>query len=367
MKTKIIKILLLVSCFVCTYTIAQTKYTENERYAIRKALESVTTNPVWKKIPKDTTVGLLPLFNDVDYQTTDQLKIAVTKSGVTCVEAKDSEFWDEIMSEVEWDTLKEDMFDSKTLVKFGKLKGAQYLVYGTVVDVKENADYTYVEITLHLSSLETKQHIWGGTFVERYYTGKDKVGIIELDSVVRDALKAAVQDGEESLKKSPKLKDVDKVAVYAIAGDIDGYTLGLVNDMFSNTKIITKNLDVDTMSEAQWMVTESPDSADAILCGAVRQLSRELVKKEAYKKTYKIEAEVQLSVETFDGDVLWSTTVSATILDEDEDSSGFWDSLSIKLREAFDERPLQIVMFVVIGLLVFLAMVMFFRATRRVR
>jgi len=365
---KIIKMLLLVSCFVCTFAIAQGNYTENERYAIRMALEDVTANPVWKKdIPKGETVGLLPLFDDVSDYSTEQLKNAITASGVTCVEAKNSEFWDEIMSEVEWDTLKEDMLDSKTLVKFGKLKGVKYLVYGSVVDVKENTDYTYVEIALHLSSLETKQHIWGGTFVERYYTGKDKIGIIALDSVVKDTLKEAIQDATESVKQSSKLKDVGTVAVYAIAGDIDDYVLGLVNDMFSKTKIITKNLDVGTMAEAEWTLKESPDTADAILCGAVRELSKKLVKEEAYKKTFEVEAEVQLSIETVDGDVLWSSTASATRFDVEEDTTGFWDSLSITLKEAFDERPLQIVMFIVIGLLVFIALIMFFRATRRVR
>ena len=114
-------------------------------------------------VPRDKTIAILPIPGDRDGMLSNQLKIALTKAGLVCVEGKEDPMWDAILKEIEWDERKEDMLDATTLDKFGKLKSAQLLLYGfarmwTFWDVA-----AWAETELHVTSIETKRHLWGDT------------------------------------------------------------------------------------------------------------------------------------------------------------------------------------------------------------
>ena len=135
------------------------------------------------------TITILPFagnFNDV---LSGRLKNIITETGFTCVEAKDDPMWNEIVKEIAWDERKSDILDPATIVKFGKLKASQILLYGKVRALDQNADRVYAEIELHAIDIATKQHVWGGSFVCRLYKGKDMQGIVSLDNELRNLLK----------------------------------------------------------------------------------------------------------------------------------------------------------------------------------
>ena len=337
--------------------------------ALKDAVSAAQASLSASAIPSDRPVAILPLAGDREKAVLGFIKNALTGAGKTCVEGKEDPMWDAILKEIEWDERKEDILDAATLDKFGRLKSAQYLLYGSVRRLATSERYVLVELELHASCIATKEHVWGGTFARRHYApGSDPKGGVDIPSNVRialiDGIRAKVSG---SLAKSQKLGVVKKVAMLPIAGDVDQYAFGLFRDVLSGSSMTPVNLDVTTRAEARFALREGPGKADAIAYGALRDLEAKLVETKVNgEKVYSALMELQLWIEKgATRDILWSDTVQFS-KEFTMGPRGLWDKIC-HVVPFFAEHPSAVVwlpLAIIVGLI---ALLMFMRAVTRVR
>jgi hypothetical protein len=324
---------------------------------MQTAIEDAGTSLSKALVDRKQTISVLPIAGDQGRYVEGLIKNAVTNAGLVYVEGREDPFWDEIMAEVEWDERKEDMLDPATIDKFGKLKSTQWLIYGTVRAAEESGRSVYVEVELHLSSIETKQHLWGDMIARRYYKPGQVTGIVDLDVAVRNMLREAVSKQAARLNGSEKMSNVSKVVIAPIAGDIDGYIGSVVEDMISATTLMPVRLDANTLGEVRQILRDRPNVAGAVITGAVRELSRELKLQEPLKDIYEINAEVQLRIESaVDGSVLWSQTVATT-----------GEDIDVKNVYGVAKANKKWLLYAGAGFVAFVLLIMFFSAMRRSR
>ena len=367
MKMKLLTLVLAVASVSMAYSGIDADELLN--IALKDAVDEARASIAASKVPADRPIAILPLGGDAFGPVEGLLKNAVTAAGKTCVEGKEDPMWEAILKEIAWDERKEDILDPATLDKLGRLKSAQYLLYGSVRRLAASERYVLVELELHVSCIATKEHVWGGRFVRRHYApGADPQGAIDIPSSVRvaliDGVRAKVAD---SLGKSQKLGAVRKVAMLPIAGDVDQYAFGLFRDVLSASSVTPVNLDVTTRAEARFALREGPGKADAIAYGALRDIEAKLTKKTFWgAKTYSALMELQLWIEKgATREILWSDTVlfSNEIVDDDGD---WWKRLC-HLFPFLEDHPSAVVwipLVLIIGLVVLSKLL---RAMTRVR
>lgn len=303
---------------------AAAQYTDDIRQALQGAVSdaqaSLKEAVQSGKLPADRPLAVLPLWSDASDYVQGQLKIAAGAAGLNAVEGKDDPFWSEVLKEVEWATRKSDMLDPATLTAFGKLQNSKLLMYGGLRQAGLTGRKVYVELELHVSSIETKQHLWGGLFAKRFYLPGEVTGVVALDDTVREVLGKCLAAGAVSVSGAgDKLATVRTVAIVPLAGDLDNYVTQRATDMLTQTRLFPKNLDVRTLFEARQILRDQPQQADAVMYGALRDLSRRLDVDEPLRKVYEVTAEVQLAIQSAaTGEVLWSATLSEKALDEEK-------------------------------------------------
>ncbi len=334
--------------------------------AVNDAQASIAASP---KVPSDKAIAILPFAEDESGSVVGLLKNALTGAGRTCVEGKEDAMWDAILKEIEWDERKEDILDAATLDKFGKLKSAQYLMYGSVRRHAATERYVLLELELHISCIATKQHVWGGTFARRHHApGDDPEGAVKIPTSVRAALIDGIRAKvAASLKKSQKLGAAKKVAMLPIAGDIDQYAAGLFRDVLSASSVTPVNLDVTTRAEARFALREGPGRADALAYGALRGLSTDLVETSPTGgRTYSATMELQLWIEKgATREILWSDTVQFS-QEFTTGPRGWWDKLC-HYFPALNDHP-SLTFWIPLGIvLALIVLFRFFKATSRVR
>jgi len=135
--------------------------TRLEQDAAKKAGDLAMNSLKQKNITALVNVAVMPVWGDGDGFITEVLKSGITQTKLKLFVRSDKE-WNTLLSEIEWNTLKEDVMDAKTIQKFGKIKGVDGLMYGTVWSVYNNLWDTRseVKITLHLADVETGQVVW---------------------------------------------------------------------------------------------------------------------------------------------------------------------------------------------------------------
>ncbi len=334
--------------------------------AVSEAQASLADSP---KVPTGKAVAILPIAGDAGGQVAGLLKSALVAAGKTCVEGKEDPMWNAILKEIEWDERKEDILDPATLDKFGKLKSAQYLMYGCVRRHGASERYVLLELELHVSCVATKEHVWGGAFVRRHHApGADPKGAVEIPDEIRHALIDGIREKvSASLAASKKLSAVKKVAMLPIAGDIDQYAAGLFRDVLSSSSVTPVNLDVNTRAEARFALREGPGRADAIAYGALRDVGASLVETRADgKKIYNARMELQLWIEKgTTREILWSDTVRYS-KEFTLGPRGWWDVLC-HYMPALRDNP-SLIVWIPLGILLGLILLgMFFKAHTRVR
>ena len=339
------------------------------RLAVKDAVGEAGASLRASKRPSNAAVAILPISGDEDGWLAGQLKIALTDAGKTCVEGKEDPMWDAILKEITWDARKEDILDAATLDKFGKLKSAQYLLYGFVRRLSASERHVLVELELHASCIATKQHVWGGTFARRHQVpGSDPNGGIDIPSAVRTALIDGIRAKvSKSLANSSKIGAVKRVAILPIAGDVDQYSEGLFRDVLSSSSVTPVNLDVTTRAEARFALREGPGSADAIAYGALRDMGASLVEtKVDGTKIYAARMELQLWIEKgVTREILWSDTVRFS-KEFAVGPRGWWDILCnyVPVLRSYPSLIVWIPLGIVVALV---ALVMFLKAVTRVR
>lgn len=320
-------IMLLAALFAVTMSVFAADshpFSEDERQALQGAVDKVQA--ALKKadaLPAAEAIAILPIKGD-NGSALSLLKTAVTDAGKTCVEGKEDPMWDEILKEIAWDERKLDILDPVTVDKFGALKSAQILLYGELIKTKTD-ESVLVELELHATRIKTKQHIWGGVFDNRYFKSKDVKGISELPGSLRAILREQMATRiMKSIAAQPKLAKIKNLAIVPLAGDEDKYVTYIVRDAIARTKIISRDYDTETRAETLGILRDKPQSSDAYLFGAVRDLGVFLVsEKEASlvgedvsatsverAVAYIAKAEVQLCIEDpITRDQLWSDTI----------------------------------------------------------
>ena len=310
-----------------------TEYDETFRQAVQGAVaEAKAALAATDKVPGDAALALLPIDGDGDGWIAGLLKIALTDSGKTCVTAKEEPLLAEILKEVEWDERKADILDAKTVDRFGKLKSAQALVTAHARHASKSGRYVFFELELHVTSIATKAHLWGGVFAKRYYVPSDEVqGLVKMPVQAREAMQKLFREkAASSLKAAAKLKGLKTVAFLPVASDVDGYVGNSLRNAFADTALVTKNLDLATMGEARILFRDLPpeqkDGADAICSAVLRDFSSTLVSTTPNSKTYRIVADVQACIEKASSrEQLWSDTILVST--DFTETLGWWDLL----------------------------------------
>ncbi|MBT3381354.1 MAG: hypothetical protein HN976_43575 [Lentisphaerae bacterium] len=357
-----------VSSWLMVSLTAGAQSADEVRHALQMAVDDARASLVGAGLPADQPISLLPLAGDQSKYVEGQLKNAVTAAGLQYVEGKEDPFWEEIMKEIEWDVRKEDILNPATLVTFGKLKATRLLLYGAVREASQAGQRVFVELELHLSSVTTKQHLWGGTFAKRYYLPGAVEGIVYLDESVRQVLKESLAEGRASLEGAGKLKEVKTVAIVPLAGDIDKYITGLVEGMVSQTSgLFPKDFDVNTLAEARTILRDTPQQADAVLYGAVRDLSRKLEREELQRKVYRVTTEVQLRIQSAStGDILWSQTLTGVGKQVEENVKAPSVVVKEELEKQLEKNP-KMPLYIIGGIAAAVVLCFLFLAGRRAR
>lgn len=339
-------------------------FPEEVRQALRLCSTDIQNALARSSLPRDVTIAILPIRRDVDDYALGLLKNAATAAGLHCVEGKEDPLVQEIFKEIEWDERKDDILDPTTLAKFGKLKAPKLLMYGSVRDATGSNGRAYAELEVHVSSIETKQHLWGQVFARRFYSAPDLVGLVEMDPDVRQLVRQSFERGVISLQSSPKLNNIRTVAIVPLAGDFDRFVTGLVESMVSRTRLTPRQLDTLTLGEARALLRDNPQAADAVLFGAVRDLSRKLLNRYPDRDEFETSSAVQLTIQDArTGDVLWSDLIEARGMDMHMLS--WWEMLQrygpfVLARKWYILWPL----IALIGLII---VALFFRMMRRPR
>ncbi|MEI6393916.1 MAG: hypothetical protein WCT12_22785 [Verrucomicrobiota bacterium] len=339
-------------------------FPEEVRQTLRLCTADIQSALARSGLPKDATIALLPIKRDSEDYALGVLKNAATGAGFTCVEGKEDPFVQEVFKEIEWDERKDDILDPATLAKFGKLKAAKLLMYGVVREATGGNGRGYVEIEAHISSIETKQHLWGQVFARRFYTAPEVTGLVDLDPGVRQLIRESFERGTTALKANAKLKDTRTIAIVPLAGDMDRFITGLAESMVSKTQFMPKQLDTATLGEARALLRDNPQAADAILYGAVRDLSRKLVNRYPDRIEYETSSAVQLTIQDAKtGNILWSDLIEASGTDAKQLS--WWE-----MTQRYGPFVLAGKWYVITPVLVFIGLIglfIFFRMMRRAR
>ncbi len=338
--------------------VLQAGYTQEQRQALLEAVNQAVTDLVASsRVTRDEPISILPLAGDQDRFIEGQLKNAITRAGLTYVEGRNDPVLDEILKEIAWDERKEDILDATTLDKFGRLKSTRLLLYGGVREVSQNNQQAYAEIELHLTSIETKQHLWGDLVVRRLYLPETVIGVIDLDANLRQILQNAFRKNVVEVPIASAMTGTRSIVVGPIAGDIDGYVASLAETMLTSGNLTVSRANSPTISEIRKGLRDSQSGNYAVLTGAVRDLSVRLAETRPLSRIYEVTAEVQLRIEDgLTGNTLWSRNILAN--ERYSESVGVWDFLKEHHR----------VVWIVLGALVVLFLLRsFLRSMTRAR
>lgn len=144
-------------------------FSTEERAILRDLALDLAAGLRESAIPKDAPLALLPVIDDRADFAYGLFKIAATDAKCNVVEGRDDPMWETIVNETAWTQRKGSVgvLDAATLTSFGKLQAANLLLYGNVRTVRTVFGLTRVEAELHVSSVQTKQHLWGRSFVRQ--------------------------------------------------------------------------------------------------------------------------------------------------------------------------------------------------------
>ena len=349
------------------------EFTEDCRQALRECAKDIQAALARSSLPKNQPLAILPVTRDNNYYIIGLLKNSATGAGLTCVEGKEDPMIVELFRELGEDIRKSDVQDPKSTVgifnpekldQFGHLLGAQMLMYAYLRDLSGGDGRGYAELEVHVTSIPTKKHLWGQTFARRFYSSPKVVGHIDIGPEVRAMLKASFDDVPAKLRASQKLKGVRNVAFIPLAGDQDGYITGLAQQALSESQLYPKDINLSTRSEAQAMLRDNQQVADALLFGAVRDFHMRKRNNYPDREVFDLISSIQLTLQSGkSGEVLWSDTIEGR--GEYVKGKSWWEMLLQYGPVAlFHKWYILIPLLVLLGLVV---LAMFFRTMRRAR
>ena len=129
--------------------------------ATEKACQQIAEDLAAHNIEGVKNIAVLPVWGDADGYVLDTLKSFITRTPYAVMVRSDAE-WDRLLGEIEWNTLREDIMNPRTVRTFGRIEGCDAILYGTVRQQKINP-WTFKAIsrlTVHLAEVETGQIVW---------------------------------------------------------------------------------------------------------------------------------------------------------------------------------------------------------------
>lgn len=108
------------------------------------------------------TIAVLPFWGeDKDGYISDTMKSYLSNSPYKVMVRSDQE-WDQLLGEIKWNTLREDVMNPITIQNFGKIEGCDAIVYGTIRQREANpwTFHAITRLTLHMADVETGQIVW---------------------------------------------------------------------------------------------------------------------------------------------------------------------------------------------------------------
>ena len=110
-------------------------------------------------------IAVLPLWGDCDAQTKNYIVNMIQSEiigGPYKVMERNTQAWDTLLGEIEWGNLREDIMNTDTVQRFGRIEGCDAIVYGTV---RECAEYpgtgrAVTRLTLKMGVVETGEAKW---------------------------------------------------------------------------------------------------------------------------------------------------------------------------------------------------------------
>ena len=317
--------------FAVSVSLFAASWTENERQALNEAVgdarKSIDLNG---SVMRDQNILILPLQGDQESIVFAKLKtLLVTDKKFTVVEDKDSAALDAIAKEFAWNERTKDIMLPESLVSFGKLLGAQVIVYGRIREVSSNADRVYAELELFATQIETRKTLWGGVFAGRYVPGGNLRGGFAADPHIVSGIKQAFKQFDESLKKSKFLAteiSTRSVVTLDLAGDFDKYVGKRTYELLTENGVTPRELGYSTLTQARAYMRDNKLKADAYLYGAIRAMHSledpENPKKEVDLKTrmttvhHPVFVEIELRiVAASNEDILWAQSVAESFDD----------------------------------------------------
>ena len=141
-------------------------------YLTDKAIEDAALEAAEKidaaKLGDVKSVAVLPLWNDdADGYAADAVKGRLTSTGLQVLARSEKE-WTSLLDEIEWNVKREDIMDASTVQRFGKIKGCDAVLYGTVREVARSlwGFRSSARLSLHIADVETGQIVWSSGPVE---------------------------------------------------------------------------------------------------------------------------------------------------------------------------------------------------------
>ncbi len=141
-------------------------------YLTDKAIEAAALEAVSQidtaKLGDVKSVAVLPLWNDDDDgYAADVVKGRLTSTGLQVLVRGEKE-WGALLDEIKWNVKREDVMDASTVQRFGKIKGCDAVLYGTVREVSRSlwGFRGSARLSLHIADVETGQIVWSSGTVE---------------------------------------------------------------------------------------------------------------------------------------------------------------------------------------------------------
>lgn len=110
-----------------------------------------------------TNVAVMPFWGeDADEYVSGTFSSYLANSNHFSLFARKPAEWDQLLGEIKWNTLREDIMNPSTVQRFGKIEGVDAIVYGTVRqrDIESWSFSAKVRMTLNMADVETGQVVW---------------------------------------------------------------------------------------------------------------------------------------------------------------------------------------------------------------
>ncbi len=224
-----------------------------------------------------STVAVLPLWGDCPDETKAYIVRTIQDQiigGKYRVMERTDAAWDNLLSEIDWSDLREDIMNQATLQQFGRIVGCDAVVYGTVRECKTYAatNQAVTRLSLTMGVVETGEAKWSSGEIKRVKVMPPPLTpVTDVDPALARAVNGATQKAAESLQAQAPVLEGRNFVVFPFQGkDEDGYVRGVLHSQF--TKLGAHPVHA---SIAEWQEYLVANSQNAQSVDAMRGFAKE--------------------------------------------------------------------------------------------